>query len=88
MVTVVVDFETIDKGYGLFKCPSELHNDVNYQAIIKSTILKCLIEEIEESDEKYHHLNLVDRKLWEEYALTNHRQIAAFFKLIKDDIKT
>jgi len=74
MVTVVVDFETIDKGYGLFKCPSELHNDVNYQAIIKSTILKCLIEEIEESDEKYHHLNLVDRKLWEEYALTNHRQ--------------
>ena len=28
MVTVVVDFETIDKGYGLFKCPSELHQDV------------------------------------------------------------
>ena len=38
MVTVVVDFETIDKGYGLFKFPSELHHDVNYQAIIKSTI--------------------------------------------------
>ena len=52
MVTVVVDFETIDKGYGLFKCPSELHHDVNYQAIIKSTILKCLLEEQEESDEK------------------------------------
>ena len=63
MVTVVVDFETIDKGYGLFKCPSELHHDVNYQAIIKSTILKCLLEEQEESDEKYHYLNLVDRKL-------------------------
>ena len=28
MVTVVVDFETIDKGYGLFKCPSELHHVV------------------------------------------------------------
>ena len=27
MVTIVVDFETIDKGYGLFKCPSELHHD-------------------------------------------------------------
>ena len=74
MVTVVVDFETIDKGYGLFKCPSELHHDVNYQAIIKSTILKCLLEEQEETDEKYHHLNLVDQKLWEEYALTHHRQ--------------
>ena len=30
MITVVVDFETIDKGYGLFKCPSELHHDINY----------------------------------------------------------
>ena len=50
MVTVVVDFETIDKGYGLFKCPSELHHDVNYQAIIKSTITKCLLEEQEETE--------------------------------------
>ena len=50
MVTVVVHFETIDKGYGLFKCPSELHNDVNYQAIIKSTIQKCLLEEMEETE--------------------------------------
>ena len=74
MVTVVVDFETIDKGYGLFKCPSELHHDVNYQAIIKSTIIKCLLEEQEETDERNHHLNLVDQKILEEYALTNHRQ--------------
>ena len=45
MITVVVDFEIIDKGYGLFKCPSELHHDVNYQAIIQSTITKWLLEE-------------------------------------------
>ena len=74
MVTVVVDFETIDKGYGLFKCPSELHHDVNYQAIIKSTITKCLLEEQEETEERNNLLNLVDLKLSEEYALTNHRQ--------------
>ena len=74
MVTVVVDFETIDEGYGLFKCPSELHHDVNYQAIIKSTIIKCLLEEQDETDERNHHLNLVDQKILEEYALTNHRQ--------------
>ena len=74
MVTVVVDFETIDKGYGLFKCPSELHNDVNYQAIIKSTIQKCLLEEMEETEERNDLLNLVDKKLIEEFALTNHRQ--------------
>ena len=74
MVNVVVDFETIDKGYGLFKCPSELHHDVNYQTIIKSTITKCLLEEQEETDERNHHLNLVDQKIREEYALTHHRQ--------------
>ena len=73
MVTVVVDFETIDKCYGLFKCPSELHHDVDYQAIIKSTIIKCLLEEQEETDER-NHLNLVDQKIREEYLLTHHRQ--------------
>ena len=66
MVTVVVDFETIDKGYGLFKCPSELHHDVKYQAMIKSTIIKCLLEEQEETEEKNNLLNLVDLKLSEE----------------------
>ena len=45
MVTVVVDFETIEKGYGIFKCPSELHHDVNFQAIIKSKIINCQLEE-------------------------------------------
>ena len=63
LVTVVVDFETIDKGYGLFKCPSELHHDINYQAIIKSMIIKCLLEEQEETEERNSLLNLV-----EEYA--------------------
>ena len=72
MVTVVVDFETIDKGYILFKCPSELHHDVNYQAIIKSMITKCLLEKQEETEERNNLLNLVDLKLSEEYALTNH----------------
>ena len=74
MVTVVVDFETIDKRYGLFKFPSELHHDVNYQAIIKSTITKCLLEEQEETEERNTLLNVVDKKLIKEYALTNHRQ--------------
>ena len=74
MVTIVVDFETIDKGYGTLKCPSELHHDDNYQPIIKSTITKCLLEEQEETEERNNLLNLVDMKLSEEYALTNHRQ--------------
>ena len=62
MITIVIDFETIDKGYDLFKCPLELHHDVNYQAIIKSTITKCLLEEQEETEERNNLLNLVDMK--------------------------
>ena len=49
MVIIVVDLETIEKGYGIFKCPLELHHDLNYQGIIKSTITKCLLEEQPES---------------------------------------
>ena len=37
MVSLKVNFETIDRNQGIFKCPlSELHLDVNYQSIIKS----------------------------------------------------
>ena len=46
----------------------------NFLIYVFGSPLKCLIEETDESDEKYNYLNLVDRKLWEEYALTNHRQ--------------
>ena len=37
VVTVKVDFETIECSHGHFKCPSELHLDVSYQHIIPST---------------------------------------------------
>ena len=46
MVSLTVDFETIDRCQGIFKYPSEVHEDVNCQSIIKSTITKCLIEEL------------------------------------------
>ena len=52
----------------------ELHHDANYQAIIKSTITKCLLEEQEETEERNALLHIIDKKLIEEYALTNHRQ--------------
>ena len=65
---------TIDKGYGIFKCPSELHHDINYQAIIKSTIIKCLLEEQPETEARNDLLNIIYIKINEEYMLASHRQ--------------
>ena len=34
-----MDFDTFQKGKGIFSWPSELHLDVNYQKIIHSIII-------------------------------------------------
>ena len=72
MVTIVVDFDTIKKGYGIFKCPSELQPDVNYQAIIKS-IIKCLLEKQPERDTR-NDLNIIEMKINEQFTLASLRQ--------------
>ena len=74
MVTGVVDFETIEKGYRVLKCPSEFHHDVNYQAIIKSTMIKCLSEEQPETETRNDLLNIIGMKIDEEYTLASLRQ--------------
>ena len=70
MVIIVVDLETIEKGFGIFKCPLELHHDLNYQGIIKS---KCLLEKQPESETRNEFLNIIDIKINEEYMLTSLR---------------
>ena len=74
MVTVRVDFETIDLGHGIFKCPSELHLDVSYLSIIHSTIKKWLIDSQPESEEKQRLQNIIDSKISIEYAMAKLRQ--------------
>ena len=74
MVTVRVDFETIDRGHGIFKCPSELHLDTSYQSIIHSTIRKWLIDSQPESEEKLRLYNTIDSKISIEYAMAKLRQ--------------
>ena len=74
MVTVKVDFETIERGQGIFKCPSELHLDRSYQHIIHSTIMKWLIDSQAESEEKKRFLSIIDSKLEIEFNLAKLRQ--------------
>ena len=59
---VRVDFETINRGHGIFKDPSELHLDVRYQTIIHSTIRKWLIDSQPKSEEKQRLLNICTTK--------------------------
>ena len=74
MVTVRVDFEMIDRGQGIFRCPSELHLDVIYRHIIHSTIRKWLIKCQPESEEKQRLLSTIETKLSIEYTLAQLRQ--------------
>ena len=74
IVTVRVDFETIDRGQGIFKCPSELHLDVSYQHIIHSTIRKWLIDSQPETEEKQRLQSIIETKLSIEYTLAQLRQ--------------
>ena len=74
MVTVRVDFETIDCGQGIFKFPSELHLDVSYQHIIHSTIRKWLIDSQPETEEKQRLQSIIETKLSIEYTLAQLRQ--------------
>jgi len=63
MLTIKVDFETIENGYDTFNYSSELHHDINCQGIIKSTIIKCFLKEQSESDTRNDLLHIIDRKI-------------------------
>ena len=73
MGRITVDFETIVRGHGIFKCPSELHLDVGYQHIIHSTIRKWLIDSQPESEEKQRLLSIIESKLNIEFTLAQLR---------------
>ena len=74
MVTVKVDFESIERSQGIFKCPSELHLGESYQHIINSTTRKWLIDSKPESEEKQRLLGIIDSKLNIEIDLADIRQ--------------
>ena len=63
LVSVRVDFETIERGHGIFRCPSELHLDPSYQSIIESSVKKWLMDSQSEPDEKLMLSKIIDRLL-------------------------
>ena len=74
MVSLSVDFETIEGGKAFFKSSSELMVDLNYQGIIKSRITKSLLEEQLKFETRYELLGIIENKLFNEHTLTSLRQ--------------
>ena len=74
MLSLSVDFKTIEEGEGIFKCPSEFHLNMNHQGIIHSSITEHLIENQPESDIKKELIKIVEAKLIDEYSLAFLRQ--------------
>ena len=71
LVSIKVDFETIERGHGIFRCPSELHLDPSYQNIIESTVKKWLIDSQPESEEKQMLESIIVSKLAIEFDLAS-----------------
>ena len=71
MISLFLDLETIERGSGIFKCPSELHLDVNYQNSIHSTIKQQIIECQPESDTKQELIKVIEAKPCTELTLAS-----------------
>ena len=69
-----VDFETIERGHGIFKRPSELYLDVRYKHIIQSTIRQWLIDSQPELEDNQRLISIIDSKLEIEFYLADIRQ--------------
>ena len=64
------DFETIERGQGIFKCPSEIPLDVSYQHNIHNTIRKWLTDSQPESEEKQRLMSIIETKLSIEFTIS------------------
>ena len=71
MISLMLDFETIKMGSGLFNCFSELHLDVNDQNIIHSTIKQQIIKCQLELETKQELINALEAKLSAELTLAS-----------------
>ena len=71
MISLMLDFETIKMGSGLFNCFSELHLDVNDQNIIHSTIKQQIIKCQLELETKQELINALEAKLSVELTLAS-----------------
>ena len=74
LISIKVDFEMIERGNGIFRCPTELHLDPSYQNIIESTVKKWLIDSQPESEEKMKLSKLADSLLNTHHNLALIRQ--------------
>ena len=68
-LSLEIDITNTPKGKGIFRCPPNLHKDINYQILIKNTIKKAIFSCISKTRKTELQEALFDTrlKLYEEY---------------------
>ena len=48
-ISLEIDITKSTQGKGIFRCPPNLHNDINYQILIRNTIKKAIFSALEKT---------------------------------------
>ena len=74
-ISLEIDITQSEKGNGIFRCPPNTHNNLDYQILIKNTIKKAIFSCMAKTPENDLHEALFDTriKLYEEY-MSLHRK--------------
>ena len=68
-ISLEIDITCSEKGKGIFRCPPNIHNNIDYQILIKNTIKKAIFSSLEKNEKIKVQEALFDTriKLYEEY---------------------
>ena len=68
-ISLEIDVTNSIRGKGIFRCPPNIHNNIDYQILIKNTIKKAIFSSIEKTQKTNVQEALFDTriKLYEEY---------------------
>ena len=74
-LSIEIDITKSETGKGIFRCPPNIHNDVDYQILIKNTIKKAILSCRSKTQKNQMQEALFDTriKLYEEY-MSLHRK--------------
>ena len=68
-ISLEIDITNSEIGKGVFRCPPNIHQNLNYQILMKNTIKKAIFSSLEKTDKTQLQEALFDTriKLYEEY---------------------
>ena len=78
-ISLEIDITKSETGQGIFRCPPNIHNDLDYQILIRNTIKKAIFACKTRTQQNDLHEALFDTriKLYEEY-ISLHRKVPSW----------